>query len=223
MQRSEKLSIPVDEFLALEERRRTTSNGGEGHGPARGRINIRRRTSLTLQSDLSLDTWLRIGQQICVVSDASRWWLGDWLVFGTNSFPGRYQRALEELSLDYQTLRNYAWVCRHFSVSRRRDNLSFQHHAEVAALPDHEQDLWLDRATKFGWSRNQLRKQLRQHRACLATDGADSSNAELRLSITAAQKRCWQSAADLADRTLAEWVSSVLDQAAITVNVTACD
>ncbi len=32
-----------------------------------------------------------------------------------------------------------AWVARRFPVSRRRDTVSFQHHAEVAALPEPEQ------------------------------------------------------------------------------------
>ena len=41
--------------------------------------------------------------------------------------------------LDYQTLRNYAWVARRFAMSRRRDTLSFGHHAEVPALPEPEQ------------------------------------------------------------------------------------
>ena len=33
-----------------------------------------------------------------------------------------------------------------FDLSRRRDKLSFGHHAELAALPEHEQDEWLDQA-----------------------------------------------------------------------------
>jgi hypothetical protein len=38
--------------------------------------------------------------------------------------------------LDYQTLRNYAAVARRFELSRRRDNLSFHHHAELCALSE---------------------------------------------------------------------------------------
>jgi hypothetical protein len=41
---------------------------------------------------------------------------------------------------------NYAWVARRFAMSRRRDTLSFGHHAEVAALPEPEQDFWLREA-----------------------------------------------------------------------------
>ena len=56
--------------------------------------------------------------------------------------------------LDYQTLREYGVVARRFEWSRRRDNLSFQHHAEVCALTGAEQDRWLDLAAPNRWSRS---------------------------------------------------------------------
>jgi hypothetical protein len=41
---------------------------------------------------------------------------------------------------------NYAWVARRFELSRRRDTLTFGHHAELAALREPEQGSWLDQA-----------------------------------------------------------------------------
>ena len=38
------------------------------------------------------------------------------------------------------------------------DTLSFGHHAEVAALPEHEQDHWLRKAGEFSWSTTRLRR-----------------------------------------------------------------
>jgi hypothetical protein len=63
-----------------------------------------------------------------------------WLIHGENAYSGRYRDAIEQTSLDYQTLRNYAWVARSLPLSRRRDTLSFAHHAEVARPPECEQD-----------------------------------------------------------------------------------
>jgi hypothetical protein len=40
------------------------------------------------------------------------------------------------------------YVAARFKPSRRRDGSSWTHHAEVAALPDDEQDAWLDRAQR---------------------------------------------------------------------------
>jgi G:T-mismatch repair DNA endonuclease (very short patch repair protein) len=45
-------------------------------------------------------------------------------------------------------------------LSRRRDGLSFGHHAEVTALPEAEQNFWLRKAQNLGWSVKQLRHQV---------------------------------------------------------------
>jgi len=119
------------------------------------------RAGLQLPRRLSFEKWVSIGQQLSAVSSSSAWCLGDWLVYGQETYTGRYRDAIEQTSLDYQTLRNYAWIVRRFTWSRRREALSFGHHAEVAALSEPEQDFWLRKAEELGWSRNQLRHQVR--------------------------------------------------------------
>lgn len=57
----------------------------------------------------------------------SSWCLCDWLAHGEDAFTGRYRDAVERTALDYQTLRNYAWLARPLALSRRRDTLSFAH------------------------------------------------------------------------------------------------
>jgi hypothetical protein len=133
-------------------------NGGRlgVHGLA-----MTRRTGLELPNNLTLAGWSMIGRQIGLIVDSSTWWLGDWLVFGQDKYPGRYRRAIAATGLDYQTLKNYAWVCRKIPRSRRRDAISFQHHAAVCGLPAAEQDLWLERAERSGWSSHRLRRELR--------------------------------------------------------------
>src|SRR5262245_51189864 len=59
------------------------------------------RTHLRLPGTLELADWRRIGEQIFLISDSSTWWLGDWLVFGEENYPGRYRRAISETGLDY--------------------------------------------------------------------------------------------------------------------------
>jgi hypothetical protein len=119
------------------------------------------RMGLHLPQRLAFDKWVTIGQQLSAVRTSSAWCLGDWLVFGEAAFTGRYRDAIELTSLDYQTLRNYAWVARRFPMSRRRDKLSFGHHAEVAGLSEPEQDFWLRKAEDLSWSRNHLRREVR--------------------------------------------------------------
>ncbi len=119
------------------------------------------RAGLELPQRLPFNRWLNIGNFLSTVHTSSAWCLGDWLLYGEETYPGRYRDAIEQTSLDYQTLRNYAWIARHFPISRRRDALSFGHHAEVASRPDSEQDFWLRKAEELGWSRNRLRREVR--------------------------------------------------------------
>jgi hypothetical protein len=95
---------------------------------------LTRRTSLTLPDAMPLDSWVSVGQEIAVISDASAWWLADWLIYGRDKYPKRYRHPIDRTSLSYQTLRNYAWIARAFPMSRRRDKLSMQHHAQVVTL-----------------------------------------------------------------------------------------
>src|SRR5215472_6831633 len=76
------------------------------------------RIGLQLPQQLSFETWLRIGRQLSIAIDSSLWCLGDWLAYGETMYNDRYRIAIERTCLDYQTLRNYAWVARKFSISR---------------------------------------------------------------------------------------------------------
>jgi hypothetical protein len=131
------------------------------------------RTGMKLPKQLPYEKWLGIGRRLAAVSTSSAWCLGDWLIYGEDAYNGRYRDAIEQTSLDYQTLRNYAWVARRFPLYRRRDTLSFAHHAEVAGLSEPEQDFWLRKAAGLSWSRNRLRQEVRASLAeRAASDGA---------------------------------------------------
>lgn len=174
-------------------------------------------TSLLLPRRLPMAEWSRIGAQIGTINESSAWWLGDWLVYGQTRFPDRYKRTIAETGLDYQTLRNYAWVARRFVPGRRRTALSFQHHAEVAGLPEDKQDEWLDCAERNQLSRNELRNRVRIARAAEPTqDGAEGEQPDddIQLEIPPQSKQRWQSAAADAEQELLAWMLSSLDRAA---------
>jgi hypothetical protein len=160
---------------------------------------------------MPIGAWRNLGRQIFVISDSSGWWLGDWLIYGQAEYPDRYKHAIVETSLDYQTLRNYAWVARRFAPNRRRERLSFQHHAEVASLSESEQDAWLARAEEHGWSRNELRRQI-QGRRELNRGAAEV--VQIQMNLVVDQKQRWQEAAERAEKDLLGWIVSILDHAA---------
>lgn len=175
---------------------------------------LTRRTSLTLPDAMPLDSWVSVGQEIAVISDASAWWLADWLIYGRETYPERYRHAIDRTGLSYQTLRNYAWIARAFPASRRRDRLSMQHHAEVVTLVDDEQDEWLDRAERQGWSVSELRKRVRGDRSG-SPDRDQGSMFVLKMNIDAERQKRWEQAAERSGADLAYWISKALDQAAI--------
>ncbi|MFB7949890.1 LmbU family transcriptional regulator [Kitasatospora phosalacinea] len=179
-----------------------------------GTAALTRRTTLSLPPDYPLTEWKRLGKHLYLITDSSSWWLGDWLVFGQDAYPGRYRQAMEETRLDYKTLRNYAWIARRFPVAERHPEVSFQHHAEVASLEPEKRAMWLERAAQEGWSRNTLRQHLRQ--AALAGPSEDGRGKQVRLhvSTTAERESLWADAAEREGRELAEWIIISLDRAA---------
>jgi hypothetical protein len=170
------------------------------------------RTSARFDPLLTYEAWSELGARIGRCSSATTWWLGDWLVFGRFKYGRRYKEAIHLTGLDYQTLRNYAVVARRFAPSRRRDDLTFQHHAEVCALPDDAQDAWLERAAAGGWTRNVLRRQLR---AANERDERSSASEVLRLNVEAVRVERWREAARRADCDLEGWISRAVDAAAL--------
>lgn len=182
---------------------------------------------LQLPRRLPFERWLGIGMQLCAASTSVAWCLGDWLVFGEQAYTGRYREAVELTCLDYQTLRNYAWVAKRFSLSRRRDTLSFGHHAEVAALPEPEQDFWLRKAEAHHWAVKQLRREVRaslaerstsQHSQASHNQDHDQDHdrggwATLKLRISPGQLAACQAAADKANLTLQDWATLALEHA----------
>jgi hypothetical protein len=126
-------------------------------------------------------------------------------------------------------------------LSRRRDKLSFGHHAEVAALSDPEQNYWLRKAEEESWSRNRLRREVRESyrqrnreevetaskvqgprgKTALQPVEDEEQHKEVtlricidcRISIDCEKIRDYQSAADAAGMALEVWITKVLEDA----------
>jgi hypothetical protein len=169
------------------------------------------RTGMRFDPLTTVDVWKAIGARVAMYSEASSWWLGDWLAFGQVKYGRRYKEGVAVTGLDYGTLRNYATVARRFELSRRRDDVSFQHHAEVCALADGEQDRWLELAAANRWSKTELRRRLR---AALVGETGDERIGSLRIALEPAREAVWRAAARRSDCALETWVTQVVDAAA---------
>lgn len=122
-------------------------------------------TGLKLDPDMSYQNWEGIGRYLQVMSRSVQWWIGDWLVFGEHVFGHKYAQAIDLTGKDEQTLKNYHFVAAAIEQSRRRDSLTFTHHAEVAGLPPKIQDELLELAVSEKLRASHLRKHAQYRKA----------------------------------------------------------
>jgi len=122
--------------------------------------------------ELGLAEWSAVGRRFGEIGRASQWWLGDWIRYGNERFGERYTRAAKLTGYDAQSLMNMVYVSSRFAVYRRRENLSWSHHAALAALERDGQEHWLERASAQRLSVADLRVELRSRRRALAAAGA---------------------------------------------------
>jgi len=120
-----------------------------------------RRQGLEVLGDVTEKQWRDVGAALGRVEHSMPWLIGDWLIAGEQAWGKTYDDAMEITGLSYQTLVNAINVCRRIEFNRRRLNLSFKHHAEVASLPMGDQDKLLDAAESGKWSTRILRAQVR--------------------------------------------------------------
>jgi hypothetical protein len=125
--------------------------------------------------NLDVREWVLAGKRLGAMTRCSQWWLGDWIRYGTSRWGEKYKQAAKVTGYDVQTLRNIAYVAGQIPASRRRDNLTWSHHAEVCALACDEQERWLDLAAEQRMSVADLRLELRRQRR----EENDAASAEL--------------------------------------------
>jgi hypothetical protein len=116
------------------------------------------------QEELDPQAWASAGRRLGAIGRGSQWWVGDWIRYGTARWGEKYVDAARITSYDVHTLRNLAYVASCFDLSLRRDNLSWSHHALLAAFSQDEQQHWLNLATAEKLSVADLRVELRASR-----------------------------------------------------------
>lgn len=119
-----------------------------------------------------------MGRRFGEIGRCSQWWLGDWIKYGNAKFGERYSRAMKLTGYDVQSLMNMVYVASRFEISRRRENLSWSHHATLAPLDLAEQEYWLTRAIAEKLSVADLRVELRGARRTRAVAAGAGEQAE---------------------------------------------
>lgn len=124
-------------------------------GPNIDKLQVRLRGELTETSwtpppDMSLREWRAAGVVLGRFERSAQWWIGDWWAFGVHSYGERTKLVTAEgwTGPNLKTCENAASVCRRFETSRRREVLSFTHHAELARLERGKAEAQLDLAER---------------------------------------------------------------------------
>lgn len=117
-------------------------------------------TCLIIAPDLSLDEWSGLWSVVAQTQRSANWWLGDALCYAQARYPETWTQILSERGVDiYKTA---MWVCGKISPDRRRPELSYSAHREIAGLKSTEtQDRWLSLAAEGNWSVAKLKEELK--------------------------------------------------------------
>lgn len=97
----------------------------------------------------TFEEWEETGKILGIAEKSVLFWIGDWLNYGEHKWGEMYAQALDKTDFDYQTLKDAKWVANRVELSLRKDNLTFNHHKEVASLNTEKQKEFLDLAKKI--------------------------------------------------------------------------
>ncbi|KKK95887.1 hypothetical protein LCGC14_2668300 [marine sediment metagenome] len=114
-------------------------------------------TGLEIRPGLGFDEWENIGLTLEFLAKSIQFALGDWLNYGEVAYGEKYAQAQSITEKNYQTLNNYAYVSRQVEIYRRRDDLSYSHHSEIAKYDSEDQVNYLAVAARDNLSVRALR------------------------------------------------------------------
>lgn len=114
----------------------------------------------------TFDQWQQVGNRIKATYKGIHWAIGDWVLLGERTFGQDFAQGLDDCGFSYETVRNDRRVALAVEPGRRRPELPFDFYLAVVSesLSPGEQEQLLDRALVSKWSRDQLRKAVREHK-----------------------------------------------------------
>ena len=104
-----------------------------------------------------------VGEFITKVQKGAEWWIADWLAYGETraDWKEKLSQVVDAGLIKEKTARNIKYIGENIAPSRRRDDVDFSVHAEVASLSPKEQEKWLEKAAENDWGVRDLRAEIR--------------------------------------------------------------
>jgi len=99
-------------------------------------------TQLIIPPGMSFERWEELGKDLRKAGQGLQFWIGDWIRYGEHEYGEKYAQAIEATGKQISTLQGYVYVAEHVDPCRRRqlDSVDYSTHAEVASLPDDDQE-----------------------------------------------------------------------------------
>ncbi len=112
--------------------------------------------ALFIRQGISWDEWVSVWQTAEGMHQSSSFYIGDALLAGMREFGEKFAQVVDPKYVNQQ--RGAMWVCSRIEPERRRANLSYSLHRELAALEPDEQDRWLALAEAGSWTVKRLKE-----------------------------------------------------------------
>ena len=122
------------------------------------------KNGIVFHGELTKEEWHDLGNKLAYVAKSIGFIIGDWINYGEKLWGEMYVEAIQQTKLDYQTLRDFAYIARRVELSLRNDKLDFNHHRVVAKLEPEDQQQWLAVAQKNDLSVRRLRMSINMGR-----------------------------------------------------------
>jgi N6-adenosine-specific RNA methylase IME4 len=120
------------------------------------------KVGLEIEPGFAFDHWERLTEKLVEVGSAHQWWIGDVLRYGEREYGELSSQAMKERTgYEPQTIMNFIWVAGRIEISRRRENVPWSLHAELASFDVLEQERWLKRIVKENLTQKELRNAIR--------------------------------------------------------------
>jgi len=117
--------------------------------------------SLKFRREVTEQEWQKVFNALSLFDKCIHFWIGDCLAYKKQSW-GMYDELVDKTGFDKTTLMHDKVVAQQIEPCRRRQNLSFGHHTDVASLEPDQQDKWLTKASEEKLTIRELREGIRR-------------------------------------------------------------
>ena len=125
----------------------------------------------------TVDQFMGALNYCAVTYKASPLWVGYLIAYAEDrkDWVDRFDQAIAFTGLSRQRIHNLASVVRNVPIDNLQIAQSTAHASEVQPLPPKQQKTWLDKSATEGWSKSQLRVELRKAKRPKVSEGTTES------------------------------------------------